>query len=104
MLASEARALADELRPASRSPVSPSRAQPVAPGEAFWPVFVEGVERVARDRHERSGADLPATVIACAAPTYAAGRDSCFLPSTLRRSGVTAPTPRAMCPMFASAC
>jgi hypothetical protein len=46
LLASEARALADHLEP-SLSVVGlafPSAAS--APGEAFWPVFVEGVERL----------------------------------------------------------
>lgn len=46
LLASEARALADELEPsfAFAGVAFPSAA--AAPGEAFWPVFVEGVERV----------------------------------------------------------
>ena len=46
LLASEARTLADELKPsfAFAGVAFPSAAS--TPGEAFWPVFVEGVERV----------------------------------------------------------
>ena len=46
LLASDARALADELKPsfAFAGVAFPSAAS--APGEAFWPVFVDGVERV----------------------------------------------------------
>ena len=46
LLASEARALADELKPSFEfaGVAFPSAAS--APGEAFWPFFVEGVERV----------------------------------------------------------
>jgi len=77
LLASEARTFADELEPgfAFAGVAFPSPAN--APGEAFWPVFVEGVERVLASVRTDPGQGLPRpSSLAPARRARAAGRES----------------------------